>query len=58
MEKSSTNKFLIDGFPRNKDNLEGWVREVGDKADVKFVLFFDCPEEVSECLVICNVIVN
>lgn len=46
MEKSSCNKFLIDGFPRNKDNLDGWEREVGEKADLRFVLFFDCPEEV------------
>ena len=46
MEKSGKGKFLIDGFPRNKDNLEGWEREMGDRSIVKFVLFFDCPEEV------------
>ena len=40
------NDFLIDGFPRNKDNLDGWQRQMGNKADVKFVLFFDCPDEV------------
>ncbi|XP_041379477.1 UMP-CMP kinase-like [Gigantopelta aegis] len=45
MENSGKDKFLIDGFPRNKDNLEGWEREMGDKSIVKFVLFFDCPEE-------------
>ena len=38
--------FLIDGFPRNKDNLEGWKKVMEDKADVKFVLFFDCGNEV------------
>lgn len=32
--------FLIDGFPRNQDNLQGWQREMSDKANVKFVLFF------------------
>lgn len=41
------NKFLIDGFPRNKDNLDGWVREMGDKVNLKFVLFFDCDDDVS-----------
>ena len=46
MENSSTKKFLIDGFPRNEDNLDGWERQMGDKADVKFVLFFKCPEQV------------
>ena len=39
-------RFLIDGFPRNEDNLQGWSRVMEDKADVKFVLFFDCSNEV------------
>lgn len=39
-------KFLIDGFPRNYDNLQGWVNHMKGKADVEGVLFFDCPEEV------------
>ncbi|XP_061588577.1 UMP-CMP kinase [Cololabis saira] len=38
--------FLIDGFPRNEDNLQGWVRVMDGKADIKFVLFFDCGNEV------------
>lgn len=46
MKKSGKMKFLIDGFPRNKDNLDGWQREMGDKTNVKFVLFFDCSQEV------------
>jgi hypothetical protein len=41
-------KFLIDGFPRNKNNLQGWQEVVGDKAEVEGVLFFDCSEEVME----------
>lgn len=47
MKKSETQKFLIDGFPRNKDNLDGWSREMSDKATVQFILFIDCSEEVS-----------
>ncbi|KAK2860829.1 hypothetical protein Q7C36_004995 [Tachysurus vachellii] len=45
--KTDENKFrfLIDGFPPNEDNLQGWMK-VMDKADVKFVLFFDCSTEV------------
>ena len=39
--------FLIDGFPRNLDNQEGWNREMSDKTNIHFVLFFDCDEEVS-----------
>jgi UMP-CMP kinase len=46
MNQSHTDKFLIDGFPRNKDNLDGWNREMSDKVSLLFVLFFDCSEEV------------
>ena len=47
MEKSEGKKFLIDGFPRNEDNLDGWEKQMTeDKCEVKFVLFFNCPEEV------------
>lgn len=52
MKTASSNKFLIDGFPRNKNNLEGWNKEMNDKADVRFILFIDCSEEacVERCL--------
>lgn len=43
--KEVTNNFLIDGFPRNQDNLEGWQRQMSTKTDVKFTLFFDCTED-------------
>lgn len=43
-----SNNFLIDGFPRNEDNLKGWQNEMKEEVDVKFVLFFDCPESVME----------
>jgi len=28
-------RFLVDGFPRNKDNLDGWESVMGDDADLK-----------------------
>ncbi|KAF6108031.1 cytidine/uridine monophosphate kinase 1 [Phyllostomus discolor] len=40
------NKFLIDGFPRNQENLQGWNKTMDGKADVAFVLFFDCNNEI------------
>ncbi|KAK4319686.1 hypothetical protein Pmani_009348 [Petrolisthes manimaculis] len=46
MKESSKNEFLIDGFPRNQNNLEGWNKQMGEKVDLKFVLFFNCPLEV------------
>eukprot|EP00903_Cladosiphon_okamuranus_P008078 g7791.t2 len=41
-------RFLIDGFPRNSDNVEGWDAIMGDVADVRSVLFLYCPEGVLE----------
>ncbi|XP_067893273.1 UMP-CMP kinase isoform X2 [Heterodontus francisci] len=45
-EDATKNKFLIDGFPRNTDNLDGWNRKMDNNADVKFVLFFDCSNDI------------
>ena len=45
MNASPKRKFLIDGFPRNANNLQGWYDVVGDSANVEGVLFFDCSEE-------------
>ncbi|KAF5292816.1 hypothetical protein FQA39_LY13861 [Lamprigera yunnana] len=51
-EEASNDKFLIDGFPRNDDNLEGWSRRVADKVHLLFVLYFNCPAEIctARCL--------
>merc|ERR1712168_555861 len=46
MKTSGKLDFLIDGFPRNQNNLEGWNKEMGEKVNLKFVLFFECPLEV------------
>lgn len=48
MRSSSAPLYLIDGFPRNQDNFDGWKRVVGTKADVLGCLFLDCPETVME----------
>lgn len=52
MKSSGKNKFLIDGFPRNQDNVDGWNRKMADWVDFQFVLFFDCSEElcIARCL--------
>lgn len=52
MEKSGKQKFLVDGFPRNKNNLEGWNLAMADKVEILFVLFFDCSQDacVKRCL--------
>uniref|UniRef100_A0A1B6KM82 UMP-CMP kinase n=1 Tax=Graphocephala atropunctata TaxID=36148 RepID=A0A1B6KM82_9HEMI len=52
MQNSGKQKFLIDGFPRNENNLEGWNKEMSEKAELLFVLFFDCSKDtcVKRCL--------
>ena len=49
-ENAAKNNFLIDGFPRNQNNLDGWNKAMGDKSNLRFVLFFDCSEEVNNML--------
>lgn len=46
MKESGKNRFLIDGFPRNQDNLDGWQRQMGNKVKECFVLLLSCTEEV------------
>ena len=47
MEKAgwASKKFLIDGFPRNQDNYDGWTKVMGEVTDVAYVLHFDATEE-------------
>jgi len=37
---------MLDGFPRNQDNLDGWNQQIGNKANIKSVLFLECPDEI------------
>lgn len=37
--------FLIDGFPRNQDNVTGWKEIMTGFAEVLFVLYLTCSEE-------------
>lgn len=46
MEKSGKNKFLVDGFPRDIDNLKCWEENMTDICHVQFLLFLDCPQEI------------
>ena len=42
------NRFLVDGFPRNTNNISGWQKVVGEELNAAAVLVYDCPEEVLE----------
>jgi adenylate kinase family enzyme len=47
IEASGGTHFLIDGFPRNTNNLSGWQATVGDKLQLAGVLMYEVSEEVS-----------
>ena len=47
MKNSGKEYFLIDGFPRNQDNIDGWQKSMDEKVNIQCVLFFDCDEQVN-----------
>ena len=38
-------KILLDGFPRNNENLETWNKIIGDSIKLKFVIYLKCSEK-------------
>jgi adenylate kinase family enzyme len=40
--------FLLDGFPRSLDNMEGWYEIFGREAELPKMLYFECPYDVLE----------
>ena len=44
METEHSHRFLIDGFPRNWDKVQGWTQHMTEVCDVESVVFIDCPE--------------
>ena len=40
----SSKKYLIDGFPRSADNVQGWNEAMGDRTNLGAVLWFDADE--------------
>ncbi len=40
--------FLLDGFPRSLNNMEGWYEIFGRDAELPKMLYFECPYDVLE----------
>ena len=40
--------FLLDGFPRSLDNMEGWYEVFGKDSPLPEMLYFECPYDVLE----------
>ena len=45
-KKKQNKRFLIDGFPRNFENLEKWNQLMSEIVDFQSILFLDCSEEL------------
>merc|ERR1719265_387330 len=48
MQSSGNDRFLIDGFPRNSNNLDGWNKAMAGVVRVSFCLFLECSEATME----------
>lgn len=46
--RTGKSNFLLDGFPRSHDNLEGWYEIFGRDVELPKMLYLDCPYEVLE----------
>jgi adenylate kinase family enzyme len=42
------NNFLIDGFPRSLNNLDGWCNIMGKEMELPKMMYFDCAYDVLE----------
>jgi len=36
---------IVDGFPRNFENIDMWNKEMMKLCDIQFMLFFECSEK-------------
>ncbi len=41
-------RFIIDGFPRNSDNLDGWMKYMYSSCDIEMIIFIECEESKLE----------
>jgi len=46
MEASGATNFLVDGFPRDIDNLTCWEDQLSPVSNVQFLLYLNCPQAV------------
>lgn len=45
VKKSGTKYFLLDGFPRNEDNVKTWAKVMGNSTRDNNMLYFKCTQE-------------
>lgn len=45
IQRTGHERYLIDGFPRNYDNLNGWLRLMPPVCDIEMIIYISCNEE-------------
>lgn len=45
-EKDKKAIYLLDGFPRNQENLDVWQKILGNSAKIEFMLFLETSDEI------------
>ena len=58
MKKSNFTKFIIEGFPRNEENLKYYLASLGKRSTINFGLFYDGvlqPKKIADRLYLENV---
>ena len=48
VEKSGSDKILLDGFPRDMPHLEMWNQMTSGLCETQFLLLLNCPEDVMQ----------
>ena len=48
LERGWDGIYLLDGFPRNLENIDVWEREIGDEVNIHHTLLFKCSYKVME----------
>ena len=43
--KSKNKKILVDGYPRNQENIDEWEKQMSNEANVKAALYFEVSNE-------------
>jgi UMP-CMP kinase family protein len=46
IEAHGNRRYLIDGFPRNKENWDEFDKQLADMVVIRNLIFFDCPNDV------------
>lgn len=45
LESMGNKKVLLDGFPRNQENIDEWNKQMKNVCEVSAVIYFECTEE-------------